>query len=306
MTINLSKARRRDITNKIIKALQEGTTPWQKEWINVLPVNAVTGRYYSGINSMILTAEGKDEDPRWATKRQAESQGWSIKSGARPVRLQLFLAVGKKDKDYDVYKVIDEQDLKIIRKEFEVYHTSEIEGITPLTTRVRKRVISNQEIESIIYNASVRIFFGGDRAYYDPSNDTITIPKHESFIDTEAYYSTLLHEMSHWTGHSSRLNRPSTFNRKSASYAFEELIAEISTMFLSAETGLDQTPKHFDNHAAYVASWISLLKYDRDAIFKAVQEAKKAADYILSFREEQTQPQRKLRPLKIKKVKRAS
>ena len=172
--------------------------------------------------------------------------------------------------------------------------------------RLKLKVLRNQEIERIIYNASVRIFFGGDRAYYTPSNDTITIPKHDNFMDTEAYYSTLLHEMSHWTGHSSRLNRLFSFRMNSVSYAFEELIAEISTMFLSAETGLDQTKKHFDNHAAYVASWISLLKSDHDAIFKAVQEAKRAADYILSFREEQTQPQRKLRPLNIKKVKRAS
>ena len=126
MTINLSKARRQDITTKIIKALKEGTTPWQRMWVNVLPVNAVTGDYYKGINSMILTAEGKDDDPRWATEKQAEKQGWSIKSGAIPVRLQRFVPV---DEEYD------EQDLRItpkkfIRREFEVYHASEIEGIT--------------------------------------------------------------------------------------------------------------------------------------------------------------------------------
>ena len=152
------------------------------------------------------------------------------------------------------------------------------------------RVIKNEKIEEIIFNASVRLMEGGYEAYYDPRTDLIRMPYKRFFRDTEAYYSTLLHELSHWSGHHSRLDRFAAYNRSSQDYAREELVAEIASMFLSAETGLRQTPEHFANHASYVASWISLLEADPNAIFTASAEAKKAADFILSFRNKEDLP----------------
>ena len=105
---------------------------------------------------------------------------------------------------------------------------------------------------------------------------------------TESYYSTLLHELSHWTGHNSRLDRffSWSFDINSEAYAREELVAEIASMFLTVETGIKQTQKHFENHMAYLNSWISLLKSDLNAIFKATQEAKKAVDFIMAFKDD--------------------
>ena len=121
-----------------------------------------------------------------------------------------------------------------------------------------------------------------------PESDLIRMPRRNSFDDTESYYSTLLHELAHWTGHSSRLDRffSWSFDKNSEAYAREELVAEIASMFITLETGIRQTQEHFDNHVAYIDSWISLLKSDPNAIFKATQEANKAVDFIMSFRDD--------------------
>lgn len=129
---------------------------------------------------------------------------------------------------------------------------------------------------------STRIFEGGNEAYYSPRDDLIRMPYRHTFIDTESYLFTLLHELAHWTGHSSRLDRFcswSSYTTNSKSYAREELVAEIASMFLTVETVMKQTQEHFTNHVAYIDSWISLLKSDHNAIFKATQEAKKAVDF---------------------------
>lgn len=128
---------------------------------------------------------------------------------------------------------------------------------------------------------------GGYEASYSPKSDLIRMPHRGAFIDTESYYSTLLHELAHWTGHSSRLDRffSWSIDTNSEAYAREELVAEIASMFITVETGIRQTQEHFENHVAYIDSWISLLKSDPNAIFKATQEAKKAVDFIMSFKD---------------------
>ena len=174
-----------------------------------------------------------------------------------------------------------------IRKTFEVYHVSQLAGIKPYVKPLHKPVASNQIIEEIIFNSSARIFEGGNEASYCPGSDVIRMPNKQSFLDTEGYYATLLHEMAHWTGHRTRLDRFDEWNRDKEDYAREELVAELASMFLSAETGLSQTKEHFDKHAAYIDSWLSILESNSNAIFTAASEAKKAADFILSFRNEE-------------------
>ena len=155
---------------------------------------------------------------------------------------------------------------------------------------MNKPIVTNEFLDKIIFYSSARIFEGGNEACYLPKSDLIKMPYRSSFIDTESYYSTLLHELTHWTGHSSRLNRFYSWSLKpnSEAYAREELVAEIASMFLTVETGIRQTPEHFNNHIGYIASWISLLKSDPNVIFRATQDARKATDFIMSFRDEET------------------
>ncbi|MBR2207768.1 MAG: DUF1738 domain-containing protein [Synergistaceae bacterium] len=284
---------RMEITQKIIEALENGTAPWQKPWLDYRPVNAVTGNFYVGINSIILSIEGEkfttNEDSRWATRRQAESKKWSIKSDEKPITLKFFRIFEEEVESNRLRDIFQGRNVRkyAVSKTFEVFHASQIQGIPflPAIRRKQKHIVNDEVIDKIIFNASARIYEGGNEACYSPDIDVIRMPIKKSFADTESYYSTLLHELAHWTGHRSRLDRIASFDRGSASYAREELVAEIASMFLSAEFGISQTQEHFDQHAAYINSWIKYLKSDPNAIFNAAKEAKKAANYILTFKE---------------------
>ena len=293
---NSSLEYREDITNKIIESLEKGKAPWQKPWIDMVPVNAVTGNYYQGINSIILSVEGEklseDGDPRWATKKQADSRGWTIRKGAKATTIRVLILRDKKIMlpDTCAKSVSSSGKKPPIRRVFEVYHASQIQGIPPFVELKNKPIVSNKILDRIIFYSSARIFEGGNEAYYSPRDDLIRMPYRSTFLDSESYYSTLLHELTHWTGHSSRLNRFFSWSLKpnSEAYAREELVAEIASMFLMLETGVRSTQEHFNNHIGYIASWISLLRSDPNAIFKAAQDARKATDFIMSFRDEAT------------------
>ena len=284
---------REKMTNKIIEALKRGLAPWQKPWINNMPVNAVTDNYYQGINAIILSVEGdrlsENGDSRWATRKQAESRGWKIKDGEEAIKIFVLILPKKRV----VHSVLLNKDVVVrdhksaFRKTFEVYHASQIKGIPQLVKPKCNPVMSNENLDKIIFYSSARIFEGGSEACYLPKSDLIRMPYRSAFMDTESYYSTLFHELAHWTGHSSRLDRffSWSFDKNSEAYAREELVAEIASMFITAETGIKQTREHFDNHIAYIDSWISLLKSDPNAIFKVTQEAKKAVDFLMSFKD---------------------
>ena len=210
---------REDITNRIIEAVKMGTAPWQKNWsVGSKPYNAVTGKPYAGMNSVILSLVGEkldgNEDPRWATRKQAESQGWKVRKGEKHTKIFVLLLTDKKDSSG---RLIMSKNGKVaqnaIRKIFEVYHASQLIGIKPYVKPLHKPVVSNKIIEEIIFNSSVRIFEGGNEASYCPVSDVIRMPQRRSFLDTEGYYSTLLHEMVHWTGHRTRLDRFDEWNR---------------------------------------------------------------------------------------------
>ena len=292
---------RMEITEKIIEALENGTAPWQKPWLETyMPVNATTGKRYSGMNSILLSMKGdklsENGDPRWATRKQAEKMVWLIKFGEKPLKISFFI-MARKSKNGGFkskrIKFIESEDDKNKKSrpfwlQFDVYHASQIKGIPAFVapnTNFKREEINNRVIDKIIFNASARVYEGGDEAYYSPSSDIIRMPSKNYFSDTEGYYSTLLHELAHWTGHNSRLDRITSFDRRSASYAREELVAEIASMFLAAEFGIPQTQEHFGQHAAYINSWIKLLQSNSNVIFDVTKEAQKAANYILMFKE---------------------
>ncbi len=133
----------------------------------------------------------------------------------------------------------------------------------------------------MIKSTSAEIRFGGNSAFYSSSQDFIQLPEKEQFLSQTDYYATVLHELGHWTGHHSRLNRDMGGDRHSKAYAREELVAEIASVFVSAETGIPQSQEHINNHAAYVQSWLEIIKDEPKALFKAISQAQKAADFLL-------------------------
>ena len=227
----------------------------------------------------------KGRDPRWATFLQAKQQGWQIKKGAKGTRVILWKPFEARAKD-------DEENAEpkqvFLQRVFTVFHASQIDGISDYQPPVKNEIELCAEAERIIAASGAEIHYGGDRGCYFPSDDIIQLPERERFYSTAGYYSTALHELIHWTGHQSRLNRKQNPNKYSREYAFEELVAEIGSMFISAATGIPQTEENFQNDTSYVASWLERMKDDPNVIFKAATEASKAADFILGAGRKET------------------
>jgi len=277
----------KEITDGIIRALEAGTAPWQKPWeagrIPNMPYNAATNRPYRGGNVlwlMTVAASRGYEDPRWCTYKQAQERGWQVRRGEHGTIVVYW-------KRTETVKEKDPETGQEVRKEVPldhpvpfhavVFNARQIEGIPAIEPR-RLTWDPIDRAEAILGGSGARILHdGGNRAFYRPSTDDIHLPERAAFRDAAGYYDTALHELGHWTGHESRLNRQ--FGRHGdPEYAREELRAEISSFFMAAELGLPHDPT---NHASYVASWLKVLRDDKHEIFRAARDAEQITAYLL-------------------------
>ena len=269
---------REEITNTLVDAIKAGTAPWTRPWRGREAPKNISGREYSGINTLILTVKGLELDggldPRWMTYCQANERGMKIKKGAKGTHVTLWKPITE---DYEQ----EEKIVAVVQRFFTVFHASQVEGIDEYTPQPVNEIEAHETAEKIISASRAEIIYGGGRAYYQPSTDSIHMPPKGDFINATGYYSVLLHELTHWTGHSSRLNRNITSGKYTQTYAREELVAEIGSMFISCAARIPQSDEVFQNHASYVDSWLECIKNDPNAIFKAAADANRAADYIL-------------------------
>ena len=269
---------REELTGKIIQAIEKGTAPWQQPWNGrEAHQNALTKRQYTGINQLALSLKSLDfdggKDPRWLTFKQASDNGWKIKKGSKGTRVTLWKPFVDTDNERKIVAVLE--------KVFTVFHASQIDGIGEYIPPDINEIESHERAEKIIRDSGADIRYGGGEAFYRPSEDFVQMPPKEDFKSTENYYSTLLHELTHWTGHESRLNRIQYGGKFSKDYAFEELVAEMGSLFVVSSAGIIQTDGEFQNHASYVDSWLKHLKQDSNYIFRAAAEANKAANFLL-------------------------
>lgn len=283
-----------EVTDKIIALIeQEGRLPWRGgPWDKAIaaptvPRNCAANRQYGGINrinlSVWMMALGTS-DPRFATYKQCEDKEWQVKRGSKSQPVFLFKPFLQEDKQGN--PVIDdetgEQKKLFMLKSFAVFHASQIEGIPewvpPTPAEVPWRSIEAADI--IMRNSGAVVKYGGDRAFYSPSNDFIQLPPVHAFKGPEELATTSLHELAHWTGHASRLDRGQASRFGSKSYAHEELVAELSSVFISQETGILWNP---ERHASYLDSWLKVLKEEPKALFQASAAAQKAADFCLAY-----------------------
>jgi antirestriction protein ArdC len=223
-------------------------------------------------------------DPRWATYKQAEDRGWQVRKGERGTTGYFFKRLELRD---DTKPEGDDDAIKRIPllRAFVVFHASQIDGIPdyvpPTIEEAPWRAPEAAEI--ILANSAAVVRIGGDRAFYSPSTDHIQLPPHSAFATAEGFCGTLIHEMGHWTGAASRLNRDLRNGFGSHDYAREELRAEIGQMMVCGELGIVVSDSDFANNAAYVASWLEKLRSDRKEIFRAAADAQRIADYLLAF-----------------------
>lgn len=285
------------VAEKIIEQLKEGTAPWQLPWEKstsafVKPYNAVTNQAYKGLNSLYLQMFSPFEDPRWATFKQSQAQGWQVEKGAKGMYINFVKTheyypkrdnAGKPvlDETGKPLKVRTTLDSPIVTKAW-VFNAEQIKGIPPLAKR---EAISTWEkinrAENLVQHSGAAIeHVQGNDAYYSPLADKIRMPERSQFQASDRYYSTLLHELGHWTGHKERLDRGIMNVYGTADYAREELRAEIASMMVGSELEIGHDPKQ---HVAYVDGWIRLLKEKPFEIHQAAADSQKIFDYLMVF-----------------------
>lgn len=269
---------RQEVTDTIVSLLEQGVAPWQKKF-SARPPEGINGNVYRGGNALYLTALSSQrgyDDNRWMTYKQAQERGWQVRKGEKATVVE-FWQFSRKEKQPDG----TEKEIPLERpfaKYYNVFNASQIDGVPPLPKRDLSEFEALANAEKLLADSGAVIKHSlEDRAFYKPSTDEIQLPNKAQFETPIDYYATATHELAHWTGHESRLNRDLTGGFGSENYAKEELRAEIASMFIQGELGI---PHNTENHASYVGSWIKALKEDKNEIFKASKDASVIADYV--------------------------
>ena len=276
------------ITQAIIARLEAGTRPWVRPWTGTSfsrPLRAC-GTPYRGINTLWLwmaaDAAGSSS-PYWLTYRQAQLQGGQVRKGERGT-VAIFYKSYRKALD-DEEPGDAHADTRRVLKSFIVFNACQIDGLPERFFPAPKALVEptsrDRELDLFFSSIPARLRHFGDKAYYRPVPDDITMPDPAAFKDLDHYRATLAHELAHWTGHASRLARNLAGRFGSDAYAMEELIAEMAAAMLGAELGLPVA--HLDHHASYVASWLKVLKADSRAVLTAAAKAEEACSLLLGF-----------------------
>jgi antirestriction protein ArdC len=279
-----------EVTAKIIAQLEAGCFPWAQPWSSAaavpgLPRNAVSGRPYSGINVLILWGaafEGCYPSQDWLTFRQALAAGGCVRKGERGHTV-FYADRFTPDNEREGKETAEGEPRSIpFLKRFVVFNAAQCDGLperltadpTPLPEREQ-----HESAEALIAATGADFRIGGVRAFYNVGEDYVQVPPQPAFTHQIDFYRTALHELGHWTGSKERLARDQSGRFGSALYAREELCAELASAFLCAARGIVPTVRHAD----YLGSWLTVLRADSRAIFKAASQASKAADFLLAF-----------------------
>ena len=296
------------VAKALIDQLKSGTAPWTKPWQpglpGSLPYNAASGNAYRGINSLYLHVVSLNEgyeDNRWVTYKQAQELGGQVRKGERSTPIQFWQwtaqkpvldAAGNPVKNEKGETLLHTVKLdKPLVRGAAVFNAAQIDGLAPPPPRpVPSPEERHGRAQSILDNSGAAIIHvNGDRAYYQPKDDRIVLPFQGQFIgkgggvDLDGYFATALHELGHWTGHPSRLNRDLAHPYGSEQYAREELRAEIASLMLGDELGIGHDP---GQHASYVGSWIQVLENDPREIFRAATAAQRITSFVLDLEKE--------------------
>jgi len=275
-----------DITNRIVQAIESGAAKaggWKMPWHTSgggRPVNVLTGRTYTGVNTLNLWLDMQQKSytsPVWGTLRQWNETGAKVRRGERSSLVVFWKDLPKKES-----KDGEDADKRFVLKTSYAFNAAQVDGYElPEPIQAHEPCAADK----LVAAAGIDVRFGGGRAYYHQTQDFVQLPYLSDFHSVAGFQSVLLHEAAHWTGHKDRLAREFGKRFGDQAYAFEELVAELSAAFLCADLGVSNTPR--DDHAEYVVSWLRVLKSDPRAIFTAASQASKAAEFLLSFRVEE-------------------
>lgn len=287
------------VAERLIAQLKTGTAPWQRPWDGdapgFIPYNPTTGKRYKGINAIWLMSQNR-EDARWLTYNQALAEGAQVKGGEKGSVIQYWKFTDDIIKRDDHGNPIKDQSGETLKDTIKlerpkvfhavVFNAEQIDGLPPAQV-LERNWDPIDRAEAIVKASGAKIHYvAGNKAFYSPAQDIIQLPLREQFRSADNFYATALHELGHWTGHESRLNRDLQHPFGSVAYAKEELRAEIASMILGNELGIGHD---VGQHVAYVASWIQLLEDDQLELFRAAADAEKIQSFVLALEQTQTQ-----------------
>jgi antirestriction protein ArdC len=286
-----------DVTARILAELATGAVPWVKPWSAMPgcnhPHNACTGRPYSGCNVVLLwMATQKNNWPtmRYLTFKQAIELGGNVRKGEKGTKVYFVKRLNIKDKDAGP----DEKGKVVpMMKEYTVFNVAQCDGLPPKILQPSAKASRNKDMrdglaDEFMAATKADIREGHGQAMYVPSADFIGMPAFASFKNADNFYSTVFHELGHWTGSKARLDRSEGMRGRfgDKAYAAEELVAELCAAFLCAEFNMDGDLRH----AGYLSNWMELLKADNRAFFTACSKAQAAADHLRGLALQESAP----------------
>ncbi len=274
------------VTDRMVELLERGTVPWNKPWVGSsgfeFPMNFKTKHLYRGVNVFLLSAMGYSSR-YWLSFKQAKELGGKVQKGEKGTPVIFWKKLEVEDRETG-----DPKEVPLLRY-YMVFNLDQIQGIQApdAPEPVVNKFNPIERAEAIITDMPnpPEIVHNQPRAFYNPQQDRVNLPRPELFSNSKYYYSTAFHELIHSTGHEKRLNRkPSTVLRRfgDKEYSREELVAEMGATFLCALAGIEQ--ETIENQAAYIQNWIQVLKGSPRLAVQAASSAQAAADYILGLK----------------------
>lgn len=280
----------REITDAIVRAIEQNPgsveLPWHRGGASHdRPRNAYSGKAYSGVNVLTLWLDAEVKrysSDLWATYKQWEMLGAYVQKGEKGSPIVFYKRFDPKPSE-EAGKYPDSKP-RFYARTSKVFNAHQVKDFEPPKLTARNLVEVIQTADKLVSSTGADIRHGGDTACYNWNGDYIRMPDKERFTGTsnstptEAYYAVLFHELTHWSGHDTRLKRDLKTRFNKNAYAMEELVAELGAAFLCAE--LKVSNSHRLDHAAYIANWLEVFKNDKKAVFTAARKASEAADYL--------------------------
>ena len=299
---------RKQLVDAVLKNLEKQHGLWQRGWVYIgTPVSAITGKKYHGINNFFLTIAAMSNgysDNRWATFNQIKDKGWEFKTDAEGnslgkgagVAIEFFELRDRETRQPFDRRVLDgmsadereeymKENVFPLRKYYRVFNGDVIQGIPERAKHEIDTSGYSERAEKILKlwsETESPIFYGGDEAYYQIRTDSIHIPQREQFKDLQEFYGTALHEVGHSTGHESRLNRDMGDGFGTPSYAEEELRAEIASMFIAQDLGIEMEESHIQNNTAYIEDWKKKITENPNVLFTAIADADRITKFVMA------------------------
>lgn len=288
---------RKKLVEKIIENMKQGYILPKPDWNQeVFPDtrirNPVSGARYHGGNLIRLYITGLEKgytDGRWMTYKQAQSEGWRVKKGEQGVRCEKYIFTKQVEERNPETGMIEKKTVPLSKpmvNTFIVFNAAQIEGIPERKIEELEPLMQDEILEMAEHFQESSMCpiqeTKEGKAYYSLGKDEIILPDRNAFLDTQSFLATQLHEMIHSTGHPNRLNRSLTGLFGSPEYAMEELRAELGSFFIQNDLNLSFDAQHFNSHTQYLESWIRVLENDPNELFRAISDAQKASDYLMS------------------------